>query len=507
MSGGLEGIDALIIATYACGMIALGAYCGLRQRSSDEYFVGNRAMNPFLIGVSTFATLFSTISYLSVPGEIINHGPVILTGTLAIPIVYLVVSYLLIPAYMRFRATSAYELLERQLGLSVRLTGATLFVLLRLVWMSTLVYFASAAMLTMLGLDKTWLPLVTAVTGGIAVAYSTLGGLRAVVVTDLLQFLLLFGGAVLVVATVTWHLGGFSWVPTQWNSSWDTQPLIGGPSVRVTVLGALLNGLLWWVVTAGGDQTAIQRFMATGSAPAARRSFLVNSLANVSVSVVLALVGFSLLAYFQSAGVHLPDGMSISTDADRLFPLYISHHLPTGCSGLVVSGMFAAAMSSVDSGVNSITAVVMSDYVERFRLRPLADRTRTVVSKLLALGVGVVVVSASSQLQHVPGNFLEISQRMLGLFIAPLFTLFFMALFVRGATQTGTIAGASVGVLTAATIAFWTQLADVPMIGSWVRMTGLESISFQWVLPGSLTTGILAGVTCSRLFPARSRDQ
>jgi SSS family solute:Na+ symporter len=491
MIGGLHWIDGVIIAAYACGMLAVGAYYRFRQKNSDEYFVGNRAMSPFLIGVSMYATLFSTISYLSTPGEIINHGPVVLAGSLSIPVVYFVVGYLMIPVYMQHRVTSAYELLETRLGLRARLVGATLFVLLRLMWMSTLIFFASKAMLTMLELDEKWLPVVTFVTGSVAIGYSSIGGLRAVVITDLFQFLLLFGGAVLVIATVTHRLGGFDWIPTQWNDTWDTQPLFGLPTVRVTVFGSLSFGTIWWICTAGSDQTAIQRFMATGDAKAARRSFLFNSIAGIAVSVVLALVGFSLLAYYQADSQRLAAGMTIADNADLLFPYFISHHLPAGLSGLVVSGMFAAAMSSIDSGINSITAVVMTDFVERFRTNPLGEKLRTRSSRLLALAIGLLVVTASSFMQHVPGNFLEISQRTVGLFVTPLFTLFFLGLFVKASTEPAAIFGALVSLLTAASVAYWEPL------------TGLPMISFQWILPFSLIAGIVAGSLFSLLSMER----
>lgn len=129
---GLHWIDGVVVASYALGMLALGAYYSFRQKSSDEYFVGNRAMNPFLIGVSIFVTVFSTISFLSTPGEIIKHGPAMLTGSLSIPIVYYIVGYLMVPVYMRYQATSAYELLEARLGVTARCLGAVLFMLLRL---------------------------------------------------------------------------------------------------------------------------------------------------------------------------------------------------------------------------------------------------------------------------------------------------------------------------------------------------------------------------------------
>ena len=139
MRDGLHWIDGLIIAAYACAMMALGWYYSRRQQSTDEYFTGSRAISPLLIGLSLFATLLSTITYLAGPGEIITNGPYMLIGSvLSLPIAYVIVGFLLIPVFMRHRVTSAYELLEMKLGLSTRLVGATMFIALRLVWMAVL---------------------------------------------------------------------------------------------------------------------------------------------------------------------------------------------------------------------------------------------------------------------------------------------------------------------------------------------------------------------------------
>ena len=178
--------------------------------------------------------------------------------------------------------------------------------------------------------------------------------------------------------------------------------------------------------------------------------------------------------------------MTISEDADRLFPYFISHHLPVGASGLVVSGMLAAAMSSLDSGITSITAVVMTDFVSRFREQPLGQDTRTRLSRRIALAIGLVVISTSAFMQHVPGNFLETSQRTVGLFVTPLFSLFFFSLFVRNATQTGAILGSAVGLLTATLVAFWKSPTGSPMI------------SFQYILPECLLMGVVSGWIVSR---------
>ncbi|MBM82222.1 MAG: sodium-coupled permease [Planctomycetaceae bacterium] len=470
-------------------MVVLGIHFGRQQQSTDEYFTGGGRMNPALIGVSMFATLFSTISYLSTPGEIIKHGPIVsLMSVLGVPLYYMIVGYVLVPAYMQYRTTSAYELLEERLGVGVRITGALMFVGLRLMWMSTLIYFASEAIIVMLGIERVWLPLVTLVTGVIAVSYSSLGGLRAVVITDSIQFTLLFGGALIVIGLVTWDVGGLSWIPTSWNPSWDDQPLFSlNPYVRATAFGSILQGVLWWVCTAGGDQTAIQRFMATGSVAAARRSFLINSIAGTAVGVVLTLVGFALLTYFQSDPSRMA-GMTIAEDADGLFPFFISNALPVGLSGLVMCGLFAAAMSSIDSGVNAITAVLNSDFVDRFRSEPLPDHLKVKFARWMALAIGLVVVFlASFVLDVVPGNYIGQAKRTFGLLVTPMFLLFFFALFVPFATQAGTIIGSLAAFVAAFVIAYWNKLTELPII------------SFQWIFPVSLLVGLSVGGSLSFL--------
>ncbi len=494
---GLDWLDGIVVGVYICLVLGIGWYYGRQQRTTDEYFVGNRGMNSTLVGISMYATLFSTITYLSSPGEYLGKGPVILCGLFSIPIAYFLVGYWIVPVYMKHQVTSAYELLEARLGLKVRLLTAALFILIRLGWMSLLIYMPSVAIIEMLGWEEKWLPAVVFTTGGVAIVYASIGGLRSVVITDLFQFLLLFGGAALVISTVTVNVGGFDWFPTSWQPNWDTQPLFSvDPNVRVTVFGTILGGTLWWLCTAGSDQTAIQRFMSTGSAAAARRSFLINSIAGASVTVILALVGFSLLGFYQIHPEFLPDGKSIAESADRLFPRYLAHYLPSGVGGLVLAALFAAAMSSVDSGVNSISAVTLTDFVDRFRSRPLTEKQHMVVARSLAFGIGLVVVCISSfVMKHVPGNFVEISNRVSNLLVSPLFLMFFMALFVPFATSKGAIAAMMSSSATAIVVAYWKPL--VARLG--VEPVFFREISFQWIQPCALVIGVVVGCGVSLL--------
>lgn len=506
-TAGLTVLDWLIVAVYAASTIALGWYYSRRQESTNEYFVGSGNMNPLLIGVSLFATLLSTISYLSMPGESFGKGPVTMSNILALPVVFVIVGFGLLPIYMRQRVTSAYELLEVKLGLSVRMLGASLFVLLRLVWMSLLIYLTSTALSTMMGVDEKWIPLISLITGFIAVIYTSMGGLRAVVITDLMQTILLYGGAVLVLGMVSYDLGGFAWFPTEWNPNWDTQPFFSlDPSTRVTFVGTILSYIVWYTCTAGGDQTSVQRFMATRDAKAARLAFATQLTVSVIVTITLGLVGFALLGYFNAHPEFLPPGMK----ADKVFPHYIAFHLPPGVSGLVIAAMFAAAMSSIDSGVNSITAVVMTDGFDRFGRAPQTERQHIFRARCLAFGIGAFVVLLSSTMGLIPGNITAVTNKTSNLLTTPIFGLFFFALFVPFASPIGTWIGAICGTATAVLIAF-----SGPIFGFLVDANGefivdasgnqYDPVSFQWIAPAAITVNIVTGCLGSLIFPKQKQ--
>ncbi len=500
-------IDWIIVLAYALSTLGLGWYFGRQQENVDEYFVGSRKMNPILIGVSLFATLLSTISYLALPGEVAGKGPVFITNYLAYPLIYLFITMVLLPVYMRQRVTSAYELLENQLGLSVRLLGAIMFLLMRLVWMSLLVYLTAKAIATMIGVDDAMVPWIVLATGAFAITYTSLGGLRAVVITDLMQTVLLYGGALLVLGTITWNMGGFGWFPTQWQSDvWDSQQIFSlDPATRVTVFGSMLSVFLWTVATAAGDQVAVQRYMATEDAKAARRAVAIHLTVGTIVGITLGLVGVALLGYYQANPDLLPTEATLRLQADQIFPHFIAHGLPPIVTGFVVSGLFAAAMSSIDSGVNSITAVVMTDFLDRFGLKPRTEAKHLLFARLLAFAIGAIVVAASNLIEYIPGNFMAVTNKTVNLLTVPLALLFFFALFVPFSNAIGvwiaTIASVGVAVLIAFSGVFFGMNPD----------TGTDPISFQWIAPAALVAGLIVGLVACKVFsqvePARNQSE
>jgi SSS family solute:Na+ symporter len=417
------------------------------------------------------------------------------SSLLAYPLVSIVVGRYLIPMFVQLPHTSAYEILESRLGLSVRMLGAVFFLSLRLMWMAVIIYATTSIVLVpLLGLEASAVPYVCALLGLVTVAYTSMGGIRAVVATDVVQSFILLGAAVLVLVLVTWQVGGIDgWWPTAWDPGWDPPTFGYDPSARMSLVGAIVSTFCWYVFTAGSDQMAIQRYFATRDARSARRMFDISLLANVVVTALLAAVGLALFAWFRSHPEMLGPGQSIEKTPDELFPRFIAAGLPQGLSGLVVAGLLAAAMSSLSSGLNSSCAVITVDFLERFARRMRSERSQVGRTRLVAWCVGVVVVALSTGVNVVPGNLLEIAYRVTNLLVAPLFGLFFMALFVRWATSFGTLVGAAFG------------LATVVSVNYWEVFTGRPGISFLWAMPLGLLIQVATGSLASLLPIGRRR--
>lgn len=519
-------LDWLVIAAYFGVMLAIGWYYSRRTATTDDYLLGGRNMRSSSVGLSLFATLMSTITYLALPGEMINKGPVILCWMFGLPIVYLVVGYLLIPHFMRLQVTSAYELLEMRLGLEGRLLAALMFLATRMLWMALIIYITTDKLIIqMMHWPSTMTPWVAAAIGIVTVIYTSMGGLRAVVLTDVIQSFILIGGALLCLIVITGNMGGVdAWWPREWSPTWDRQKVFTwDPTERVTVVGSFVFMTLWWICTAGSDQMAIQRYLATRDVAAARRVFLVTLVANVVITSLLVAVGFALLGFFRADPHNLGPGMTVERDADSLFPYYIVRFLPPGITGLVIAGLLAAAMSSLSSGINSACSVISSDFISRFRRMrvergfpvqvvrlPGAKIARHPVNtpdesvgapvavsvlqtKWIAVASGLVAVLLSFVIGKVSGNIMAVTVKTNHVFVAPLFGLFFMALFVPFATPFGAVFGALYGA------------AAAVIVGYWHLLTGQAELSFQWITLVSLTVNLVAGILLSKV-PLRGRS-
>ncbi len=480
-------LDWLVLAGYAVLMLAVGAFYSRQNKTADDYLLGGRRMSPIALGLSLFATLVSTLSYLGVPGEMIGHGPMMATQLAAHPLIFLIVGYGLIPLLMRQPVTSAYELLESRLGMSIRLAGAGVFLLLRLGWMATILFATSSVVLVpLLKLDPHWTPWLCVILGVITTLYSSTGGLKAVVMTDAIQSITMLAGAVVTVAVITVQMGGVSaWWPTAWPSHWQDPTWGFDPDARVSFGMLMLSTTLWYVCTNGSDQMSIQRFLSTRDARAARQTLLVAQVTDGSVSLLLGLTGIAILGFYQAHPPELAAGETLHSIGDQLFPRFIMTQMPAGLSGLVLAAILSAALSSLSSGVNSACAVLEKDFLSRRAGHSSSDTATVSRLKWLTWLVAAIAVALSMLNLLFVGNLVERCFKLINLLTAPLFVLFFLALFVRWANAFGAWLGLLASVATAVSIAYSKDLG-LPL-----------TVSFVWIIPCSLLVGITVGAVAS----------
>ena len=348
--GGLTGLDHVVIGIYLCCMLGMGLYIALRQRSTDDFFVAGRNMPSWAVGISILASLLSTITYLGMPGEMFRTGVAFLTRQLGIPLVLLVVWFLWIPFFMRLNLTSAYEYLERRFNYATRAIAAVFCLLLLFGWIAVVVLTASKAMaeIAQLNLGGARFPdadmhAIIISIGLFSVLYTTLGGIRAVVWTDVIQFFILIGGALFTMGyiAVNTDSGLGDWIaasgryPMRESVEWFDLDVGNRSTVFVIATGMFF----WFICTHGANQVALQRYFSVKDVWAARRSYLVSALSSFLLGVILAGVGISLIYYLEH--YEMPAEADLLSDVqkdrneaqDKVFPQFIRIFCPPACGG------------------------------------------------------------------------------------------------------------------------------------------------------------------------------
>ncbi len=514
----MTSLDWLVIAGYAGIMRAVGLFYSRRNRTSDDYVLGGRRMSPVMVGLSLFATLVSTLSYLSNPGEMIANGPMMGLQVLAHPVIFFIVGFGLIPLLMRQPVTSAYEILEVRLGLGIRRAGAAVFLLLRCGWLATILFATSRVVLIpLLGLDhnpsseagqatgaaaifggsipvSVWTAILCVGLGVIAATYTSLGGMRAVVVTDAIQSVTMIVGAILTLIVITNRMGGVTeWWPSKWPAHWEEPGWGFDPTKRAPFGIVMMSTILWYVCTNGSDQMSIQRFLSTRDAAAARRTLAVSQITDVSVSSLLGFTGIALLGFYSVHLLEMPAGKTFKTAGDRLFPMFIVREMPAGLSGLLIAALLSAALSSLSSGLNSACAVLERDFLSRKSATGEVVSSSVARMRKLTWLVTAVAVAVSMLNLLFEGNLLERCFKVINLLTAPLFVLFFLALFVRWANAAGAWVGLFSAIGTAVVVGYG---AEFGLPSEWC-------FSVVWIIPSSLLVGIVTGTVVSAIIRPR----
>ena len=472
--------DHVVLFAYLAGSVALGAWFTRRQRGERDFFLAGREMSWFPIGLSVLATAFSSMNYAAFSGEVFRHGLYVVMCVPVFALVAVPVTRLFMPFYHGMRLTSAYEYLEKRFDVRVRCLASGLFILWRLAWMAVALFVPCKVLSLMTGWDLRAL----IVAGGlVATAYTVAGGMRAVMWTDVVQFFVLFGGIVVGVAVASARMpGGLTGLLRAGAEAglarpfhpFDPQVLSPDPRLRMTVWSCLIGTFVALLSRYGADQAVVQRYFTARSLRDAQRGFWLNVAGATLALACLALFGFAIHAHAAAAGPGGPAGRMPIANVARFIAA-----LPAGVCGLLMAGLFAASMSSVDSGVHSCSTAFLTDFHRRlFRRRGGCAGAR--LSRLLALGFGLVATAAACTVDQWGMSVFGVANRIINGLGSPLLALFLLGMFSRRANAPGLLVGGVLGTAWSVFVSSSVQglalhyYAVVNLIGTLVLCYGLS---------------------------------
>jgi len=430
-------INYAVLGVYLAALVAMGVYFSRREKTTDDFFKAGGRVPWWAAGLSIYGTQLSAITFMAIPAKTFATDWRYFMGNVAIVMVAPLIIFLILPFFRRLNVTTAYEYLEKRFNVVARLFGSGMFMLLHLGRIGIILFLPSIALSVVTGIDVRVCIVAMAV---LSILYTVLGGIEAVIWTDVLQVVVLLGGAwlslMLMLAHIPGGLGGMIDIAAEAGKfhTFDFRFDLQTPTFWVVLLGGLAANFISY----GSDQTVIQRYLTTKDEKAAGRGIWTNAVLVIPGSLLFFGMGAALYVFFKTR----PDLLNPTLEnADAIFPWYIVTQLPTGVAGLLIAALFAAAMSSLDSSMNSIATAVTTDFYRRFK-RDAADRTCLALARWVTVVVGLagMVLALLMTGWDIKSLWDEFS-KVIGLFAGGLGGLFLLGIFSRRAHGVGALVG------------------------------------------------------------------
>ncbi|HEX5076237.1 MAG TPA: sodium/solute symporter [Gemmatimonadaceae bacterium] len=442
MTPTLSGIDIGIVVVYLAGIVGMSFAFARRQHDGEDYFLAGRQLRGFTLAISILANQASAVSLVGAPAFVAlrdGGGLRWLQYELALPLAMLVLIILLLPALRSVPGSSIYAYAEQRFGRRTRQVLAASFLLSRGLSLGVILYASALVVSTALGWPVGW---CIAALGLFSVAYTSLGGLAADVWSDVVQFILLWGGTLVAAIYVVLH-GGM-----------DVLHAIPLSRAKPLVLGAtgfqdgttfafwpmLFGGMFLYLSYYGCDQSQAQRLLAARSDADARRALLWNGLLRFPLVLTYCVFGLLLAGLLRVDAGFAAD--MASRPADSLVPTFMMGYLPTGLRGLLLAAILAAAMSSIDSALNSLAAVTLEDVAG---IPPA--RQPVWLSRGVSLGWGLFAVASGALFARTGSGVLETINLIGSAFYGPVLAVFLLGVLAPRLTGSAALVGLVVGLL------------------------------------------------------------
>ncbi len=492
----MSWIDWAILGAYFLLLIGVGVRVGVRQKDQKDYLLAGNRIPGWALGLSILGSCISSVSYVAYPGKSFTSDWQYLVQGFTLPLLIGLGMVAVVPYYRKYVKLSVTEFIEARFGGGVRFYTLLCLVVFELTKLATVMYLTALVIHTVTGADIAAMILLT---GVITVVYTVAGGIEGEIWNDVIQTLVLFAGGVGAVLTIGLNdpdgfLGVIRCAAANHKFKLlDLTPSLAQPTFYVLFLSGVVNFFYFLA----GNQNQVQRYACARSEAEARRATLLGSLGSVPVWALFMLVGTFLFVFYQ----HHPDPKVAEFVAgnkpDKVFPHFIATQLPSGLAGLVLAGLFAAATSTLDSSMVTISTLVIADVYAKY-FRPSGNpRRELLISRLLMLFWGIIGIALALFMIKV-GTFLDFFFRIFSILNGSTTGLFALALFSRRANSRGVWVGIGTGLL----ITAWGTLA---YLGS--DAVGLR---FPWdpMMIGVVSTlaVIASGLLASLLLPGHGKE-
>ncbi|APQ16736.1 sodium:solute symporter family transporter [Maribacter hydrothermalis] len=430
-------INYTVLVLYLLVSLMIGVYFARKQKSTEDYFVGGGRIPWWASGLSVFGTLLSAITFMAIPAKaFITDWSFFFLNITAI-LITPVIAFIFIPFFNKLKIRTAYEYLEDRFNYTARAFGSLSFILFQLGRIGIVLLLPSLAISIVTGI-----PVETSILimGLLCVLYTTFGGIEAVIWTDVLQVIVLLGGSILAVVWILLHTETSFVDMISYASERDKFNIanLDFDFTESTFWVVFIGGLASAMVTQGTDQTIVQRYLTSSSIKDSQKTLYTNAVLTLPATIIFFGIGTLLFIFYSEMPNALSPAMS---NNDSIFPWYIVRELPVGVSGLLVAGIFSAAMSSISSSLNSVSTAYCNDFHQHFSPKTpdlkLLRIARIVTIVTGVLGVLLALWMASSNIKSLWDQF----YRFLGLFTGGLGGMFLLGMLTKKANATGTLMG------------------------------------------------------------------
>jgi len=481
-SFGLLNLIALV--AYMLTLVGMGFFFSRREKNSEDFFVGGRRIPWWAAGMSIFGTQLSSIAFMAIPAKVYMTDWLYYTTLFCIVGVQPIVVYFYLPFFRRLNVTSAYEYLELRFNLIARLFGSLSFILYHCSRVLIVLFLPSLALSAVTGIN---INICILVMGFLATLYTVLGGIEAVIWTDVLQVIVLVGAGLVSLGVIVTKCGGFGEVFAlgqsadkfrMVNMGWDWT----APVLWVVVIGNLFSNMMSY----SADQAVIQRYLTTPDEKSAAKAIWTNAAVTIPVSTIWFLLGTALFAFYKLN----PASLDPTLKNDQIFPLFIAQQLPDGLVGVIIAGLFAAAMSTVDSSINSISTVITTDFYKRFN-PAVSDHRCLVSARILTVFFGLFITAMALWMaanQDMIKSLWDTATAILGLVMGGITGLFALGIFTRRANGLGALVGIVVSVIVL-----------------WQVQTRTEAHFFLYAVVG-ISSCYIAGYLASLVLPTDKKS-